>query len=316
MTANGQPTTTKLPPLLVSGAHRSGTSWVGAMLAASGYYAYVSEPLNVWHRRGVFNAPVDYWYSYICDENEEQYLPAFRDTLALRYRLLPELFSLRSMKDLGRMGRDWWRMTYGRFAWRAPLLKDPFAVFSAPWFAQRLGCQVVITVRHPAAFVSSLKRQDWRFNFSDLLDQPLLMRDWLAPYEAEMQQAKSGGDLIEQACLIWRLVYHVVHQFQQQGQPFQVVRHEDLSLQPVAAFRALYAQLGIPFSDKAEERIRQSSGAENPTELDEDKIHSVRLNSRANLKNWQKRLTTGEIVRIRDLTPDVAGHFYNDEDWA
>lgn len=306
----------KTPPLLVTGAHRSGTTWVGTMLAASDIYAYISEPLNVWHRPGVFNAPIDNWYTYICEDNEERYLPAFRDTLSLSYQLLPEIFSLRSLKDLGRMGRDAWRMAYGRFAWRSPLLKDPFAVFSAPWFAKRLGCQVVITVRHPAAFVSSLLRQGWRFNFSDLLDQPLLMRDWLAQFEAEMQRVKNSFDPLEQASLIWRLVYHVVHQYRQQGQPFHIIRHEDLSLQPVQGFRELYGQLGIPFSEQAEARIRLSSDADNPSELAENEVHSVKLNSRANIKNWQKRLTQEEIKRVRQLTPDVAAHFYTDEDWA
>lgn len=316
MTEKQAQTAQKVPPLLVTGAHRSGTTWVGTMLAASRYYAYISEPLNVWHRRGVFRAPIEHWYTYICEDNEDQYLPAFQDTLGLRYQLLPEITSLRSLKDLGRMGRDAWRMAYGRFARQSALLKDPFAVFSAPWFAQQLGCQVVITVRHPAAFVSSLLRQGWRFNFNDLLDQPLLMRDWLAPFEAEMQRGKSTNDPIEQASLLWRLVYYVVQQYQQQNQPFQVVRHEDLSLQPVEGFRELYQQLDIPFSQKAEARIRQSSGADNPSEQNKDKIHSVRLNSRANIKNWQKRLTDEEIKRVRDLTLDVAEHVYTDEDWA
>jgi LPS sulfotransferase NodH len=40
-------------PILVTGAHRSGTTWVGKILCASGEAAYISEPLNLWHRPGV-----------------------------------------------------------------------------------------------------------------------------------------------------------------------------------------------------------------------------------------------------------------------
>jgi hypothetical protein len=306
-----------ISPLLVTGIHRSGTTWVGAMLAAGGEYAYVSEPLNVRHRRGVLNVPVEHWYTYICADNEQDYLPAFHDTLQLRYHLGAELTYLRSLKDVGRMSRDFWRMGYGRITGQPPLLKDPFAVFSAPWFAERLGCQVVITVRHPAAFVSSLIRQQWSFNFNDLLDQSLLMRDWLALFEAEMRQAqKAQDDLLRRACLLWRLVYHVVQQYRQQGQPYHIVRHEDLSWQPVAQFRQLYQELGIPFTARAEKDIRQASGADNPSELSKDNIHSVKLNSQANIKNWQKRLSNEEIFRISSLTADVATHFYTDEDWA
>ena len=35
-------------------------------------------------------------------------------------------------------------------------------------------------IRHPAAFVASLKTRNWRHSFQSFLDQPLLMRDFLA----------------------------------------------------------------------------------------------------------------------------------------
>ena len=43
-------------PILVTGSHRSGTTWVGKMLAADSDTAYISEPLNVLHRLGIFRA--------------------------------------------------------------------------------------------------------------------------------------------------------------------------------------------------------------------------------------------------------------------
>jgi LPS sulfotransferase NodH len=49
-------------PILVTGTHRSGTTWVGKMLAADSSTAYISEPLNVLHRPGVYRAKVKHWY--------------------------------------------------------------------------------------------------------------------------------------------------------------------------------------------------------------------------------------------------------------
>ena len=152
-------------PILVTGAHRSGTTWVGKMLTASGQLAYISEPLNVLHRPGVMRTSVENWYTYICEENEAHYLPALHETLELRYHTWAEIKSLRSRRDLLRMGRDLSIFMRGKLRDQRPLLKDPFSVFSAAWFAQRLGCQIVITVRHPAAFASSLKRLGWDFDF-------------------------------------------------------------------------------------------------------------------------------------------------------
>ena len=69
-------------PILVTGAHRTGTTWVGKMLAASRQAAYLSEPLNLWHRPGVLRTPLQHWYTYICAENEQAYLPGLQATLA------------------------------------------------------------------------------------------------------------------------------------------------------------------------------------------------------------------------------------------
>ena len=128
-------------PILVTGAHRSGTTWVGRMLAADDGVAYISEPLNVLHRPGVFSAPVPYWYTYITSENEAAFLPAFRELLDYNYHILAELRSIRSRKDVLRMVRDFHSFFVGSMHAERPLLKDPFAVFSTPWFASRLDCQ-------------------------------------------------------------------------------------------------------------------------------------------------------------------------------
>jgi hypothetical protein len=303
-------------PILVTGAHRTGTTWVGKMLAASGEAAYISEPLNIWHRPGVLISPTRYWYTYLCTENEDEYLSGLLQTLHFRYHTFAELRSLRFFKDIGRMGRDWSIFQSGRLFHKRPLLKDPFAIFSAPWFSERLGCQVVITVRHPGAFASSLKRLDWPFDLHDLLSQPWLMRDWLEPFRSEMEaMAKNPDDIIGQSCLLWRMVYQVVERFKKEYPQFQIVRHEDLSLDPVGGYRVLYASLGLSFTPQAEAAILSSSSSENPVELSKRAVHSVRLDSQANLHNWKRRLSPSEITRVRELTEEVAARYYPDLDW-
>ena len=299
-------------PLLVTGAHRTGTTWVGKMLAAGGY-AYVSEPLNVLHRPGVMAAPVPRWYAYISKENESEYLSAFQKTLSLRYGLFAEFKSLRSRRDFLRMGRDLGIFLRGRLTRQPVLLKDPFAVFSLPWFIERLNCRVVVTVRHPAAFASSLKRLNWPFDFRNLLDQPLLMRDHLEPFRADMERV-AADDLIGQAALLWRMAYRVVHAASERIPSVIVLRHEDLSRDPLAGFARVFESLGLAYTAQVQERIGASSSSENPAELSRQKVHAVKLDSRANLDNWKKRLTADEISRTRKMTEDVA-QFYYPEAW-
>lgn len=296
-------------PLLVTGAHRSGTTWVGKMLALDPQVAYISEPLNVWHRPGVLRAKVSRWYQYICEENEGEYLSAFRELLDYRYHTWNEIKSLRSFKDFLRMGRDF-KIFYDALEHgQRALLKDPFAVFSVLWFAKRFDFNVVVTVRHPAAFASSLKRLGWNFDFNDLLNQPLLMRDHLEPYRARMQ-AIPADDVIGQASLLWTMIYRFVHSTCKLNPAFIVVRHEDLSNDPVSGFHDLYSSLGLEFTSRVEKKILNASSSENPTELSRTKVHSVKLDSRANVDNWKKRLTEEEIARVHEITGDALELYY------
>ncbi|HLF72893.1 MAG TPA: sulfotransferase [Anaerolineales bacterium] len=315
-----------LTPILVTGAHRSGTTWVGRMLAADALTAYISEPLNVLHRPGVFRARVSHWYQYICDENGSEFLPAFRELLDFDYHLWAEIRSIRSLKDFLRMGRDFKIFSDALMHGQRALIKDPFAVFSVPWFVKNLNCKVVVVVRHPAAFASSLQRLNWPFDFQHLLDQPLLMRDHLEPYRDEMQSTKPD-DIFGQAALLWKMVYRSVQSTLRHGVPSQdgpreldpgfiLVRHEDLARDPVVGYRALYASLGLDFTPRVEKTILNSSSSDNPAELPRRKTHSIRLDSLASMDSWKKRLTAEEIRRVHRITEDVSHIYYSDQDWG
>jgi len=302
-------------PFLVTGAHRTGTTWVGKMLAASGEAAYISEPLNIWHRPGVLRARVGNWYQYLCPENEASFLVALQETLAFKYHLGREILSLRSRKDFLRMCRDESIFFKGRLFNQRPLLKDPFAIFSIPWFITCLNCQVVVTVRHPAGFASSLKKLGWPFDFRHLLDQPLLMDAYLEPYRRQMEACLAQPeDIIAQSSLLWLMIYTTVANFRKQFPEIIITRHEDLAQDPVKGYQNLYRQLGLSFNASARNSILNSSSSENPRELKQ--VHATRLDSRASLNNWKRRLTLEEIQSIRSLTEEVASQYYESLDWG
>jgi len=301
-------------PILVTGTHRSGTTWVGKMLVSGAQAAYISEPLNRLHRPGVMRVPVKKWYTYICPDNEQIYLPALQETIALRYHIWAEIQSLRSRKDFLRMSRDFSFFLRGRIFSQRPLLKDPFAAFSAPWFTERLKCQVVVIIRHPAAIASSLKRLKWPFDFQDLLEQPLLMRDWLEPFREEMLQIQAE-DVIGQSALLWRMIYPMLDVHAKQNPDIRILRHEDLSLEPHDCFRDLFGFLGLNFNTKAQAAVQRSTHSSNPREQSRSAVHAVRLDSRANIENWKSRLTPGEIERIRSLIGETASPYYPEDSW-
>jgi hypothetical protein len=111
------------------------------------------------------------------------------------------------------------------------------------------------------------------------------------------------------------MIYRSVHAARQLFPDFKIARHEDLSLDPVAGYKLLYVSLGLTFNDTVRDAILNSSSSENPAELSKKKVHSVKLDSRANLDNWKKRLSADEITRIRKMTEDVSHLFYSDNEW-
>jgi hypothetical protein len=148
-----------------------------------------------------------------------------------------------------------------------------------------------------------------------LLDQPLLLRDHLGLYREPMLSIPAD-DVIGQASLLWKMIYEVVHKFSHMNPAWIVVRHEDLSRDPVDRYRVLYEKLGLDFTHRVEKEILTSSSSENPAELSVKKKHSVKMDSAGSVKNWRKRLSDEELQKIRTITAGVAELYYSEEDWA
>ena len=304
-------------PILVTGMHRSGTTWVGKMLSANSGVTYIWEPLHAMEARGSFNSAVPRWYTYVCEENEGAYVDAFEDALRLRYHLRAALPHIRGVRAVARTGEEMLRFAHGRIRRTRPLLKDPFAVFSSEWFAHRLGCRVVITVRHPAAVVSSLKRLGWPFDLGDLLAQPLLMRDWLAPMRNDLEQASARPqDAVGSGSFLWRAIYAIVAELERRHPNFIVVRNEDLSRDPIGGYERLYDALDLSFTPAARRAVVRSSKSSNKKEVTSSKPIDIKVDSRANIGNWRHRLDAEEIDRVRSITGDVAGLYYENADWS
>ncbi len=306
-------------PILVTGLIRSGTTWVGRMIATSPSVGYIHEPLNPWdaHRKsGVCRVPVPCWYLYVTKENEAAYYESIKNMLAFRYSLLRGLGTIRTPKDAWRVWQEVRAFHMHRARGARPLVKEPFAVFSAEWFAETFGMDIVILVRHPAAFVGSIKRVKWGSPFHHLLQQPFLMRDYLGPFEAQLEEyANTKRDIIDQAILTWRIVNYVVIQHRKRHEGWIFLRHEDISWAPVRCFRKLFVRLDLCFSPQVESVVRRYSDPSNPSEVPVEWTCALKRDSRSVIWNWKNRLTESEIKRVREGTSDVAMEFYSDDDW-
>lgn len=285
---------------------------------------YIQEPFNLRHRPGVCSARFPFWFTHLTQGGGLEYFDAIENSLHFKYRVLKELRATRTPRDFARMVRDLTQFTGNRIRGYRALVKDPIALMSAEWLARSFGMQVVILIRHPAAFVGSLQKMGWRLDFTNFTKQPLLMEDLLAPVAEEIRRhvGHEKGDFVVHAALLWKVLYQAVLVYQERFPHWSFLRHEDLSRSPVPEFRKLYGTLGLEWTESVSMMIDRHSGGGNPVELERGLVQQVwrdtefRRDSAANIWNWHKRISADDANRIRDIVGEVGEAFYADEDWV
>ena len=301
-------------PILVTGSPRSGSTWAGKILAAAPRTAYVHEPFNVGIQIGVSDAAFENWFQYVCEETPDPYRMALDRLVHYKYPFGKNMARVRTVRDAAKMMRDQGRFLLHKLSSHTPIIKDPIAIFSAEWLNQALNMNVLVMIRHPAAFCSSLKIKNWQFDFRFFLNQPLLMEAYLGKFEREIIECKGNAkSLIDRAILLWNCIHHTISIYQESHPEWLFVRHEDLSRDPVGQFQAIYAAFGLEFTDKVKLRILETSGAHNPVE--QDARNEFVRDSKRNIYNWKRRLSQSEIDLIKARTCEVSSAFYAESEW-
>ena len=324
-------------PIIITGSHRSGTTWVGNIIKNSPMIYYIHEPLTPNSiTRGLFDTEI--WYKYYDPNKEYQKVESTLNDLFIgQYPLRAVLHFKNSLpntdyRNLNGINNDKFDFKYLKWRINAyldskrlklsklnhdqiiPLIKDPICLTAVEWIHKRWKSKNVFLIRHPAAFVSSLLRLNWRFNFENFIKQPELINRFLKPYESDINSPPE--DFISEASLIWLCTTKIIIDYQEIYPNWIYIRHEDLSYNPIKEFKLLFKKLELPYTSKVKSLIKATSHHTNPSEVsDKSKVHQLQRNSKENIKNWKKRLTNKEIKRIRDMTEHISNKFYSDKDW-
>lgn len=286
------------------------------MLCASREAGYVHEPFNPNRSPGWFPEPLPHWFIYLTEENAAPYERAVEDLLALRYPLR-SLVRARSPRQLAQQLPELGRSAVYRVQRRRTLLKDPMALFSAEWLARRFRMDVVVMVRHPAAFVSSIKKLNWGFDYErNWLAQELLMRDLLGPWAESFRGYRGEVDLVGEGIVMWNAMYDVVRGYRERHPEWHFVKHDDLAADPVAGFRDLYGRLGLRWDERARAEVERSTNETNVKEVPAWRRRAINRDSKAARRTWTQRLTPDEVARVRREVAGVAASFYDEEEWA
>ena len=285
------------------------------MFDLSGETGYIHEPFLPTRSPGWLAEPLPFWFMYITEEIEVRYLPALTNVVNMRYPLGASLRRTRSLKHLALHSIESARSVRYRMRGVRPLLKDPMAIFSSEWLADRFAMDVVVMIRNPLAFVSSIKRLNWGFDYErHWLGQDLLMRDLLGHRAEDFRGYRGEIDLVGEGIVMWNAIYDVVARFRDRRPDWHFVIYENLAADPVAGFRELYEKLDLTWSDKVAETIARYSKDDNPKEVPTTRRRAVRRDSAAAATTWRERLSAQDVERIAGETADVARFFYPDSD--
>lgn len=305
-------------PILVTGAHRSGSTFVGRALALPKSVCYVHEPFNVDY--GLVD--ISRWFLYMNDRGAraDEYRTLIEKLLSgkAKYRRFSWIERDISLKNrVGRLifgsgaGFDYQSARFSRTISRL-LLKDPIACFSSEYLHREFEAMVVVLIRHPAAFAASLKTLGWRFDFGEFFQQRELMDEHLAEYfeDVKTDELTVAGE----AAILWNCIYGVLTKYLERNPAMIKVRHEDLCLNPQIEFRKLYQRIGLYYDEKIESQICDLTNGNGRAQSD-SRTASVKKSSRDIVHRWKQELTQKEVEIIKTITKPLAAEYYGSDSW-
>lgn len=300
-------------PIIVTGAHRSGSTWVGRVLSQAPNAAYLHEPFNPIYPFPP-SARIDKWFLHIGEHNEAVYKSMVESQLKWNYQGAGRLFGVRSIYQL----KLWLKYSVIHMQNRGKrmVLKDPIALFSTKWLVEKMGMRPLFLVRHPAAFAYSLKRKGWGFPFKDILEQEELVENHFSPYKHLLEKyAREEQDILLQASLLWTLMYGYVDEMRTKQPSWLVEKHEDISMDPLTRFEEIFKHFDLLLDDKVLAYIRESTGAQNASGTTSDE-ENMKRDSRLNVDYWKRKLSKTEIQLVMKSTEAVWPKFYDEKSWG
>ncbi len=299
-------------PILVTGAPRSGTSWVGRIIEQVPLVRYVHEPFNITGPSCMCGVNFKYWFHYLSQENRQNFEEHLRHTIYPAYNRFGLLNSIKTTVQAKRI-RVLLKYLQSYFP-RRVVVKDPIAVLSAQTLANLFDMDVVVMIRHPAAVVNSYKSLNWSHPFSHFLYQQHLMEEQLDPFRSEIEDfAKNKYDIVDQVALLWKLIHSMVIKYRDTHSNWIFVRYSDLALEPIEGYRTIFEQLKLPFSEHIRTAIQSHSQQEQLSDITTP--YSIKRNPQQVITQWKKSLTAAEINRIRIRVEEVSSNFFSDEEW-
>lgn len=168
-------------------------------------------------------------------------------------------------------------------------------------------------IRHPAGFISSLKKNNWRFDFSNFERQTGLLSGALSTFKEDIKiHSTNDFEILDQGILLWNIIHEYIYQLKKKHQDWYFVRLEDLALQPQDEFEKIFNYLKLPMTGEVKSMIDQTTSSTNKTERDKH-VNLVYRDSKGIINIWKERLSKDEQLKI--FNGCRWSYFYTKNDW-
>lgn len=286
------------PPILVTGMYRSGTTWVGAMLAAPG----------VWHLHEPFNPNLGLWSEELAyrrsSEPDRRVDALVKDLVHGRHR--------KALK-LPHAHRFFLPMRVLPLRPQRILIKDPSAALLSEYLTRRHGMRTLVLFRHPLGVVASFVRLGWPTGTmaTSLLRNEVLMEDWLHPFARAMELAIGRRDWYSGAVL-YACVARVLSGFiERSSGAMRPLPFEEICLDPIGRFRQLYRDFDLPYAPGVR-AMHESLCLDDRRRHADHLPYEVRRSSEAMAWAWRDEVSEHAVTTVQEVWRDLGVPLYQD----
>ncbi len=270
--------------ILVAGTARSGTTWLGDLIASQIPCRILFEPFNP-------NLVPEYrgfrYFQYMRPGSENSEFRAFA-----------------RMVFTGEIRNRWVDRQNERIVSEYRLIKEIRANLALKWLHDNFPeIPIIFLMRHPCAVVASRMELGWATD-SDIqpfLSQPDLMGDYLCDYREFIRNAKTEE---EKHAIIWS-ISNLVPLKQFQPGELKIIYYEHLCTQPEIVVPAIFTSMDQRYDATAMDKINRPSQTSRKT--------SAVVNGKDQISHWKQKLTPLQIDNILRVVEKFGlGDLYND----
>jgi hypothetical protein len=255
--------------ILISGTARSGTTWLGDLIAWQLPCRVLFEPFNP------ELVPEYHGFHYF------QYMRPGTEN--------PEFHNFARKVFTGTIRNRWIDHQNERIVSKYRLVKEIRINLALKWLHDHFPeVAILFLMRHPCAVVASRMELGWATD-SDIepfLSQAELVEDYLSPH---LDLIRNANTIEEKHAVIW-CVSNLIPLKQFECSDLKVVHYEVLCTQPKNELPAIFASIGQQYTEHTLEAIEQPSQT---TRMDSDIV-----TGEDRISSWKHKLTTAQIDRI------------------